>query len=209
MLWQPGQTVLFTGDSITDCGRFDPATPFGSGYVQQVVDLVTARYPEHHLRFINTGIGGNTVADLTRRWDDDVLAHQPDWVSVMIGINDLHQTLGGVPGLAAEAYEPNLDRLLARTVEAGARLMLLDPFYLRTRDDATPSETTVLDRLDGYLAAVERLAAKHDAVHVPTQAAWLRVLAVTSPDSWCPEPVHPTARGHLVISNAVLEAIGF
>ncbi len=78
---QPGQTVLFTGDSITDCGRRGDDRPLGAGYVRMAVDLINARYPDNGCRFINTGIGGNIVRDLFDRWTDDCIRHQPDWLS--------------------------------------------------------------------------------------------------------------------------------
>ncbi len=65
---EPEQRVLFTGDSITDCGRRqDPNAPLGGGYVKLATDLMYARYAGHQLTFVNTGIGGNTVDDLTGR----------------------------------------------------------------------------------------------------------------------------------------------
>src|SRR4051812_47492548 len=96
-LIQDTQTVVFAGDSITDCGRRAEHAPFGSGYVRQTIDLITARYPERRITFWNEGIGGNTVEDLRNRWLDDVIRHQPDWLCVKIGINDLHRTLRSTP----------------------------------------------------------------------------------------------------------------
>ena len=56
-------------------------------------ELATARFPERRVRYINKGIGGNRVTDLADRWQDDVLYHRPDRLSVKIGINDLHSHL--------------------------------------------------------------------------------------------------------------------
>lgn len=44
--------------------------------------------PELELTFINTGISGNRVCDLRDRWQQDVINHKPDVVSILIGIND-------------------------------------------------------------------------------------------------------------------------
>lgn len=41
--FQDGQTVVFIGDSITDCGRRDSQHPFGNGYVRQTIDPVLGR----------------------------------------------------------------------------------------------------------------------------------------------------------------------
>ncbi len=39
------------------------------------------------------GIGGDVVTRLRDRWSDDTLRNKPDWLSVKIGINDLHRTM--------------------------------------------------------------------------------------------------------------------
>jgi len=84
-----GETIVFAGDSITDCGRRGEYAPLGNGYVHMFNCLILAKYPERRIRVVNVGIGGNTVLDLRNRWEDDVLSLEPDWVSVLIGINDL------------------------------------------------------------------------------------------------------------------------
>lgn len=203
------QTVVFTGDSITDCGRRDHAAPLGAGYVRQAVDLITARYPERRLTFHNTGISGNCVDDLQGRWQTDVLDFQPDWVSIMIGINDLHRTLGAVKELPPVEYERRYRDILGRTVAAGAKLVLIDPFYLSLDHGRPTGEGEVLARLEGYLAVVERLAAEFGALHCGMQAAWLGILPHHPAGEWCPEPVHPNARGHLVMAEVLLRTLGW
>ncbi len=83
MQFKPQQKIVFIGDSITDCGRRGAAEPFGSGYVS-IARALLARYPELGLQFVNKGIGGNTVRDLAARWEQDVVAERPDWLSVMM-----------------------------------------------------------------------------------------------------------------------------
>lgn len=67
--------IVFLGDSLTWVG-------YGGSYFEELVKLL----PEHEL--INAGVGGNTVVNLLRRADEDVLAHEPDAVFVMVGGND-------------------------------------------------------------------------------------------------------------------------
>ncbi len=67
--------IVCFGDSLTWIG-------YGGSYFQTLVTLM----PEHE--WINAGVGGNTVINLLRRVDDDVLSHQPDAVFVMVGGND-------------------------------------------------------------------------------------------------------------------------
>lgn len=67
--------IAFLGDSLT-----------WGGYGGNYLDALAKRLPEHTL--INAGEGGNTVVNLLRRWERDILPHEPDAVFVMVGGND-------------------------------------------------------------------------------------------------------------------------
>jgi len=89
---QKNSTLLFIGDSITDCGRARPVGEkdgLGNGYVGQINAILSATHPDRSIRVLNTGISGNRVCDLKDRWQPDVSDLNPDWLSIMIGINDV------------------------------------------------------------------------------------------------------------------------
>ena len=75
-----GETILFIGDSITDCGRRGPFAPLGDGYVRMFADLLTLRESAKRVTVVNKGVSGNVVTQLQARWTDDVLRHRPDWL---------------------------------------------------------------------------------------------------------------------------------
>jgi lysophospholipase L1-like esterase len=206
---QDGQRVVFIGDSITDCGRRGEAAPFGNGYVQAAIDLITARYPERRISYVNTGIGGNTVADLHGRWDADALAHRPDWLSIKIGINDLHRSLDNTPqAIPPDRYETLYREILSRArQETAARLVLIDPFYISMA--TTGREAEVLRRLRDYLDVVHRLAEEFGATSVRTHEVFQEQLRYRPASDFCPEPVHPNLSGHVVIAHALLKALNW
>jgi lysophospholipase L1-like esterase len=208
-LFQDGQTVLFIGDSITDCGRRGDAAPYGNGYVRAAIDLITARYPERRIQFVNQGIGGNTVADLHGRWTEDVIAHRPDWLSVKIGINDLHRTLDATPAaVAPDRFEALYREILQRARdETGARLILIDPFYISVANEGREAE--VLRRLPAYLDVAHRMAEEFDAISVRTHDVFQEQLRYRPATAFCPEPVHPYHSGHVVIAHALLQQVGW
>lgn len=108
LLIQDGELVLFQGDSITDAGR-DRTDPFslGYGYPMMIDAWFSALYPAKHVRFANCGISGNRVKDLKARWDKDCIDLRPDWVSILIGINDCWRRYAGM----IEMIQPLLKRL--------------------------------------------------------------------------------------------------
>jgi len=207
--FQDGQTVVFAGDSITDCGRRAADRPYGSGYVRQTIDLITARYPGRRVRYCNEGIGGNTVRDLRHRWHDDVLRHEPDWLTVKIGINDLHRTLRQTPeAVPVDEYEELYRSILTDAKEhVGERLVLIDPFYISTDTSGQSFRSLVLEMLPSYIAVVARMAEEFGARRVRTHELFQEQLAHRPPDEFCPEPVHPNAHGHLIIAHGLLRAL--
>ena len=206
---QDGQTYLFQGDSITDAGRRAAAAPYGIGYAAIFIDMVTAQYPERNIRFINKGIGGDRVTGLYDRWTDDVIRHQPDWVSILIGINDLHSVLRAAdPMVPVELYREKYEGILARTrQETDASIVLLDPFYMSIDGEGDGFRAMVLETIPAYLAVVHEMAEKYQTRHVPLHDVFARQLQYRDSDVFCPEPVHPNHTGHVVIATALLQAL--
>lgn len=210
MKLQDGQTLLFTGDSITDCGRARPIGAgggLGAGYVSLVDSLLGAACPERGVRVLNTGTSGNRVTDLEGRWQTDILEPQPDWLSVMIGINDVWRQFDSAlaPGQVDLArYETTFRTILQQARPRLRGLVLMTPFYIEA-NPADPMRRT----MDAYGAKVKELADEFDAVFVDVQAAFGRYLGHRPTQSLCGDRVHPNQTGHMVIARAFLEAMDF
>ena len=207
---QDGQTLLFIGDSITDSGRRGADAPLGSGYVKIATEMITARYPDRGIRYLNKGIGGNKVTDLQERWQDDVVFHNPDWLSIKIGINDVHSHLNQVPGaVAPELFERTYDDTLRETCESiGCPVLLISPFYIsRDRTDTT-NRGRVLELLPEYTDVVKRMSEKYETRLILMHDIFQKHLTHRDADAFCPEPVHPHHSGHLIIAEAVVGALG-
>lgn len=207
MIFETGQRIVFIGDSVTDCGRRAGAAPYGEGYMNLVRTLVEAAHPELGLIWFNRGIAGDTTRHLRERWDEDAIALRPDWLSVMVGINDVWRSYDGRPedAVPLDGYRTNLRALLAGAVEAtGCRLILAEPYLIEP--DRTEPQRAQSDR---YVAVARELAVEFDALLIRTQDAFDRVLAHRPPSHWSPDRVHPNAAGHAVIAGAYLSAVGW
>ncbi|WP_067495434.1 SGNH/GDSL hydrolase family protein [Actinoplanes sp. TFC3] len=207
MLFEQGQRIVVIGDSITDCGRRDVNAPYGDGYVDLIRSLVTARYPELGLTWVNRGIGGDTVRDLAARWEADAIGERPDWLSVMIGINDVWHGFGSQPHRAVplDEYAATLRSLLSTTVDrTGCRLIVAEPYIIEP--DLSEAQRA---KSDQYRAAARDIAQECHAVIVPTQDAFDQVLRSTTPADWADDRIHPNHPGHAVIAQAFLRELGF
>ncbi len=206
---QDGQKILFIGDSITDCGRRDVAAPLGNGYVKFFTELVMANYPERNIEYVNTGIGGNRITDLQGRWQVDAMDYKPDWLSIKIGINDLHSFLGedpnGVsPELFAEIFEYLLD-LTTKTLDC--KIILIDPFYMSTDTSEQSFQSKVLDIIPKYIETVHKMSEKYNTKLVKLHDMFQNQLKYREADTFCGEPVHPNLVGHLIMAVELLKVL--
>lgn len=207
MVFETNQKLVFIGDSITDGERRASSAAYGEGYVSQVRYLLLARYPQLKLRIVNHGAPGDTSRDLLSRWERDVIAEQPDWLAVMIGINDVCRSFGAYNAEAVPLpeYMRNLRLLLGQAHSAtSARLILLTPYMIEP-DRRQPMRR----QMDCYGQAVRQLAPDFAALLVDTQAAFDAVLAHTTASDWSDDQIHPNRAGHAVIALALLRAVGY
>jgi len=205
-----GETILFIGDSITDCRRRAAERPLGIGYVKLFNDMLTIREPQKKITVVNKGISGDVVIGLRARWHDDVLRHKPDWLSVKIGINDLHRVLRASPEpVPPELYAEAYDDILSRTKKhlPKCKILLIDPFYISTETSKTSIRSEVLALIPKYLRVVHAMSRKYNTRLVKTHDVFQKLLKYHDPGIFCPEPVHPFPTGHMVIAEAVYEAL--
>lgn len=212
MLLAPDRKIVFAGDSITDCGRTRPVgeglnNALGNGYVSFVDAFLGATKPELRLRAVNMGESGNTVRELEARWKRDVLDLKPQYVSCMIGINDVWRQfdspLQKEIHVGPEEYRDTLDRLIASTTPHVERVLVASPFYIEpNKHDAMRA------RMDEYGSYAREVAIEHGAIFVDVQAAFDGVLKHVHPNALAWDRVHPNATGHAIITRAILKAVG-
>ncbi len=204
-----GQTLLFIGDSITDADRNSRAyKPFGYGYVHFIANHLLAAYPAHNLNIINTGIGGNTIRDLKNRWQTDCIDHNPDILSVLIGVNDVWRQfergfLSPKP-VYPEEYKATYVSLLSDVkAKCNSRLVICDPFMF-CDDFSNP----IFKQLRLYIEIVRMLAANFDAVLVPLQSLIDEQIKKVPAQNWSLDMVHPFLWAHAWLAQQWLKATG-
>lgn len=210
---QPNSKLLLIGDSITDCGRGRPIAEasfnaLGDGYVSLLNAFFTTTVPQARLRIVNMGTSGNTVRDLAARWDSDVVALNPDWLSICIGINDVWRQFDArlqvESFVSLDEYTRTLEDLIRTTRPQIRGLVLMTPYFIE------PNRTDPMRiMMDQYGAVVRELASRYEAIFVDTQAAFDRVLAELHPMALAEDRVHPNMTGHMILARAFLEAVEF
>jgi lysophospholipase L1-like esterase len=201
----PGSTVMFTGDSITDCHRLDTDEPLGYGYPLRVAGQWGLLHPDRPVRWLNSGISGNKVLDLEPRWQHDVMDAGAEVVSVLVGINDATWHTYAEDGrvIPAEEYRDGYERLLEPLADAGTALILIEPFLL----PVTGEQRAQRPDLDEKIWVVRDLAKTYGAELLATDGMFAELAATTGPEYWAPDGVHPSPAGHAAIAAAWLRLV--
>ena len=213
MVFDKGDKILFIGDSISDYERARPVgeglfNAWGRSYVADIGSLLTCMYPEEHLRVVNMGVSGNQARDLEARWQTDVMDQKPDWVSILIGINDVWRQFDS-PELkeqhvSPEDYEASLRRMIEATKPVVKGIILMTP-YIMEPNRADPMRA----RMDQYGDIVKKLADEYALICVDLQTAWDGLFQHMHPMSIAWDRIHPNQVGCMFIAKQFLAAVGF
>lgn len=199
------QRLVFIGDSITEWGRFEDPLDLGDNYVRIIRDLLAIESPEMFPEIINKGIGGNRISDLAERWQEDVIALNPDWLSISIGINDVWRQLDNpdMEQIYPDQFERIYDQLLKEVKnQTDATIILMEPTIIEEEIHSRGNEL-----LKAYLQATHRLAEKYACILVPTHQAFLDVLATGLDVPLTIDGVHMSSTGNQLMAKTWLETV--
>jgi acyl-CoA thioesterase-1 len=203
--FKEGELILFTGDSITDCGRDrnDPLSP-GMGYAAMAAGRLGLDHAELNLRFLNTGVSGDRSCDLLARWDADGIDLNPDWVSILLGVNNTWRRYDNDDPTSDDVFEVEYRQLLQRLQDkTTAKVVLCSPFLLHT----SPLIEQMRGDLDPKICIVKKLASEFDAIWVDFDAAFIAAQARRIPTYWAPDGVHPSVAGHALMADTWIRII--
>ena len=211
MLFEKNSVLLIIGDSITDCGRARPigeGEGLGSGYVNFINAILTAKFPKDKIKVLNTGVSGDTVRHLKARWQTDVLDLSPDYLSIKIGVNDVWRKFDcpDYPELAVgiEEYEATYRELIAQTKNKVKKIILITPFLAET-DRTEPMMAMILQ----YIEAVKKIAIDNNLLLVDLQPEFDKYIADgINPQVLAGDRVHPSQVGSMIIARAFLKVCG-
>ncbi|MBS7262502.1 MAG: SGNH/GDSL hydrolase family protein [Eubacteriales bacterium] len=206
------KTLLFTGDSITDAGRSrDVEFLSGSSYATLAASEVCFEHPGE-FRIYNRGVSGNRIVDLYARLKVDLINLRPDYLSILIGVNDVWHELAWRNGVAADKFERVYDMLLGevRAELPETKILILEPFVLpgtATKSENDPAAWRCFSaEVPLRAAAARRVAEKHGATFVPLQKKLDEALERAESSYWLVDGVHPNFAGNELIKREWIAA---
>lgn len=204
------KTFLFQGDSITDANRDDENEDnfgLGCGYALLLAsDFLKSRKGE--FRFINRGKSGDRITDVYARIKEDIINLKPDYMSILIGVNDVSHELTQNCGVTPEKFEKIYCMLAEEIIEAlpNIKIIMMEPFVCK----GIHTE----ERWDEFSGEVKKLAIASKCVaekfgfeFVPLQHIFDDVTSDGNARYWSADGIHPTAAGHQIIKEELAKAI--
>lgn len=207
------EVILFQGDSITDCERFrQKQTHAGTGYPLLVSSHLGCNEPGRYT-CLNRGISGDRVVDLYARIKRDMINLNPNYMSILIGINDVSHEYVWQNGVDADKFEMVYGLMIEELLQAlpNLKIMILEPFLLPGTVTVATEENP--DRWEFFSTecalrreATKRIAEKYDLAFVPLQDLLNQVNENMPMGYWLYDGVHPTPAGHELIKGQWLKA---
>ncbi|MDM5463328.1 MULTISPECIES: SGNH/GDSL hydrolase family protein [Bacillus cereus group] len=135
------KTLVCFGDSITADETFFDGTPRLTPRLQEM-------FP--NWKVVNAGVPGDNTFDALQRIEEDVLLHEPDFVTVFLGTND-SVLFDPVP---LQSYKENLEKIVSAI--SPEKVLLISPAPV----DEERQRNRTNEVLGQYAAAVEEVARK-------------------------------------------------
>lgn len=205
--------ILFQGDSITDCGRArENDAHVGTGYALLVKSQLGFENPGEY-EFYNRGISGNRIVDLYARIKADIINLAPNYISILIGVNDVWHEFGGHNGVDADKYEKIYCMLIEEIKEAlpDVKIMIMEPFCLKgsgTEDtEEEPNKWNVFyAEVRKRAEKAKKVAEKYNLTFVELQSVFDKATEIKEGTYWLRDGVHPTAMGHELLKREWMKA---
>ena len=222
------KTILFQGDSITDCGRtrelpgniiemlymktkyvLSGATELGSGYPA----LVAKALGKDGYTFINRGVSGDRILDVYARIIRDIINVKPDVMSILIGVNDVWHDFDWNNGTGLKRFERMFNILFEELTEElpDTKFIILGAFALE--GSATENRPDQPDRYRLFrenvakVAAIEKdVADKYGIKFVDLGKILDEEAKVYTAKALSGDGVHPSDKGHEIIKREWLKA---
>lgn len=195
---EDGDTIVFLGDSITQ------AASKAEGYIS-LLDLFLG-VNGYVVETVNAGISGHKSNDMLARLQDDVLDHEPDWVSISCGVNDVwHQFAFDPEGVPLDEYKENIREIINRCRDAGAQVLL---------NTATPIHEDLDNKenkmLASYNAFLRELAEEENIILADQYKEFADLISKKLDDTLLltTDGVHPNPRGHRLMARTIFRALG-
>ena len=191
--WPKNRTInlVFHGHSVPSGYQKTPDVRTFESYPQLVFRKVKERYPFAVVNVILTAIGGEDSTQGVKRFEKDVLCHQPDVIFIDYALNDRRKT--------AEEVEAAWQSMIEMARKQNIPVILITP-----TGDSSANLTDPKDPLCQRAELIRRLAKKNNVILADVFAAWQAEVAKGTPQTdLLSQRNHPNPRGNTLAAEVI------
>lgn len=185
------KSILFLGDSLTDCDRLYSDDGLGYGYVK----LLSEELP---YKLINEGFNGFTAGDIRRRLNR-TLSYKPDFVSLLVGVNDVLSVISYKGGFDIFARE--YEKILSGLSSGEYKTLVVLPF-LFTRPAELITWRVYLETMKDEII---RLCKKYRFDYINPTVVFEEKSAEVGEEALTSDGIHLTEFGHRILAEEWLK----
>ena len=193
--WPENRTVNIVchGHSVPSGYFKTPVIETFNAYPHLLHKELTKRFPYAVINVIVTGIGGETSEGGAARFEQDVLCHKPDVITIDYGLNDL--------SIGLEKAKTAWTAMIESATAKGIKVILLTPTGDKRADIDDPN-----DPLNQHAEQIRQLAREHDVALVDSYQAFKDYIKNQGPlEDLMSQVNHPNRKGHDLVTAKLLE----
>lgn len=191
--------VLFQGDSVTDWHRNrTDIKSMGDSYVKEMNEYLS----KFNITVINKGISGNKVNNLLERFEDDFKQIKPDYIFILIGVNDTWHDFPNQK--TTEQFEKEYELLITKIKnEINVPIILLEPFIIGYNNEIIRMQSD----LDNKISSIKKLANKYNLEYLSFKEEFEKTLTKDNYLEYTLEGIHLLDNGYKIMSDKLISNI--
>jgi len=166
-----------------------------------------------NVEVINAGLNGDITTVAIYRLEQDVLQYNPDYVTIMFGVNDAgyyRPATGSVaetPRVTATRFRSNLEVIIGTIQAADVKPILVTPIPMNSsyghKDFPAYVENGLNYLVDEYADIIRDLSSQADLPLIDVHRLFS---ADPTTDKFVPDGIHPNRAGHRFIADIFVKA---
>ena len=195
--------IVFLGDSITDAERKNSPNQLGYGYVNILAESLKDSDGEWNI--VNRGVNGYITEQVARGLQCDCISLHPDYVSILVGINDIGMIVQAQASWQDKLYllEDSIrsyhEMLFDLSRETAAKVVILEPFIFPKDEkyqDWVPWQKKMAKN-------IRKLAKNYGAYFISTQEPLNQEIERLVFDAVTTDGIHLTSLGHQFLADII------
>ncbi len=202
--------ILFDGDSITDCFRtrdfvekdfYSNEDNLGFGFPIMLKSMLKVLTHTEHV-YKNNAVAGNTTTTMLERIDESA-KFKPDFLVLLIGINDCFNKVKTKQGTDDLDFENNYREILNRMIKDNKELRIIIQTVTYNQGDKT--DPFLVKEVDGKNQIIKKLADEFNCMLVDSNTLLNKKIQETNLIDWIYEDgIHYTCNTHMYIADKIL-----